>query len=149
MERLQKLEKALENIERRKRNTQKGKEKVLEVVKLMNEIFNLGDGVIRRLTDTEVDVVVEKYDYRDYEYFQAYSRLQIWYVDGEFVLTNSVQTPKITQDTKPEEIIYINFSQFVKAIEEAVETLSHLRDWDDELCVLNDIVEILRKFREK
>lgn len=149
MERLQKLEKALENIERRKRNTQKGKEKVLEVVKLMNEIFTLGDGEIRRLTDTEVDVVVEKYDYRDYKYIQVDSRLQIWYVDGEVVLTNFVQTPKITQVTKPEEIIYINFSQFVKAIEEAVETLSHLRDWEDELCVLNVMVEILRKFREK
>jgi hypothetical protein len=47
MERLEKLAKALENVEKRKRNTQTGKEKVIEIIKLLNELFNPEDKKMR------------------------------------------------------------------------------------------------------
>ncbi|MFN3978684.1 MAG: hypothetical protein ACK4J2_08570 [Sulfurihydrogenibium azorense] len=86
MERLEKLAKALENVEKRKRNTQTGKEKVIEIIRLLNEIFNPEDRKMRILSKEEVSVIYKRYDYQAGRSFYNDTIGQIIYQDGEIYL---------------------------------------------------------------
>lgn len=153
MTRLEKLAKALENVEKRKRNTQTGKEKVIEIIKLLNELFNPEDKKMRILSKKEVSVIYKRYDYQAGRSFYNDTIGQIIYQDGEIYLgypANSLGPEYgIAKDTDPDTIVYINFSEFTEAVEEAIEKLITIKNWEEELEKLDELIKALETIRKK
>ncbi len=151
----EKLAKFLERIEKRKRNTEKAREELREIMDMISDAIPCAVSGYR--TQEKFTMRLKWYNYknnwREYVGGWFFFRLEGGYV--KFVTYETVYNEygmKLSEDRLVsfdsdfiDDITYINFKEVIPALKEFIENISEIATFEEEAKILTDIREAVEK----
>ena len=137
------FQRALEKIAKRKKMTRRGRELVVHLLRALNQRLGAEDKLDGYATHKTFNVKIYKYFKAGWEVYETEGRLA--YRNGEVVIIDRAGDPEITVETDPDDILYINYSDFTETVKEFIENIANMKTFEDEIKKIEEIIKILEK----